>query len=194
MQNIIYADYDDEGVFIYQAFKPKIVAVAVELGKFGKGFGVDRISWIKPSLGWMLRRSKYASKHRMNAIARVKLDHQSWLEILDQSIPTHFDENRFSTEYEWQSALKNSDVIHQWDPERSLKGERLDRQAIQVGLRGDVLKKYKEEYVIGVEDITDLAKKIGYAVKHNQSMPNYTPHEKEYFVHDDLKDKLGIAL
>ena len=90
MNKVIYADYDEEGVYVYQAFKPKIVDVAVEQNKFGKGFGVDRISWIKPSLGWMLRRSKYATKHRMEAIARIKLNHESWLEILNQSIPTHF--------------------------------------------------------------------------------------------------------
>ena len=100
MNKVIYADYDDEGVFVYQAFKPKIVAVAVELNKFGKGFGVDRISWIKPSLGWMLRRSKYATKHRMEAIARIKLNHASWLEILHQSIPTHFDE-KVQNEFTW---------------------------------------------------------------------------------------------
>ena len=191
MNKIIYADYDEEGVFVYQAFKPKIVAVAVELNKFGKGFGVDRISWIKPSLGWMLRRSKYATKHRMDAIARIKLSHKSWLEILQQSIPTHFDEERYSNENEWQSALKNSDVIHQWDPERSLKGERLDRQAIQIGLRGDVLKKYKDEYVIGVEDITELAKSIGYSAKKRQPFPSNIPTEKEYLINENLKLILG---
>ena len=191
MKNIIFANYDEEGVFVYQAFKPKIVKVAVELNKFGKGFGVDRISWIKPSLGWMLRRSKYATKHRMEAIAKIKLDHKSWLEILHQSVPTHFDARIFSTEIEWQRALKDSDVIHQWDPERALNGERLDRQAIQIGLRGEVLKKYKDEYVIEVTDITDLAKNIGYASKNRISLPDGIPIEKEYVINDILKSKLG---
>ncbi|MFK8004825.1 MAG: DUF4291 family protein [Saprospiraceae bacterium] len=191
MNKVIYADHDKEGVYVYQAFKPKIVAVAVELNKFGKGFGVDRISWIKPSLGWMLRRSKYATKHRMEAIARIKLSHESWLEILNQSIPTHFDAKRYSNENEWQSALKKSDVIHQWDPERSLQGERLNRQAIQIGLRGDVLKKYKDEYVIGVEDITDLAKSIGFSAKKRQPFPANIPEEKEYLINENLKFTLG---
>lgn len=191
MNKVIYADYDEEGVYVYQAFKPKIVAVAVEQNKFGKGFGIDRISWIKPSLGWMLRRSKYATKHRMEAIARIKLSHKSWMEILNQSIPTHFDEKRYSSENEWQSALKNSDVIHQWDPERSLKGERLDRQAIQIGLRGDILKKYKDEYVIGVKNITELAKAIGLSAKKRQPFPPNTPIEEEYPINENLRAKLG---
>ena len=191
MNKVIFADFDEEGVYVYQAFKPKIVAVAVELNQFGKGFGVDRISWIKPSLGWMLRRSKYATKHRMEAIARIKLTHQAWLEILHQSIPTHYDANRFGSEIEWQKALNNSEVIHQWDPERSLKGERLNRQAIQIGLRGDILKKYKNELVINVEDITDLAKSIGFASKKNHPFPTNIPEEKEYPINEKLKFQLG---
>ena len=191
MKNVIFANYDDDGVFVSQAFKPKIVQVAVEQNKFGKGFGVDRISWIKPSLGWMLRRSKYATKHRMEAIAKIKLSHISWLEILHQSVPTHFDARIFSTEMEWQSALKNSDVIHQWDPERALNGKRLERQAIQIGLRGDVLKKYKDEYVIEVTDLTALAKEIGYASKNRNPLPNEIPIEKEYPINENLKTKLG---
>ena len=44
MQKLIYADYDDDGIYLYQAFKPQTVQLAAELGTFGKGFGFDRIS------------------------------------------------------------------------------------------------------------------------------------------------------
>ena len=113
MNRLIYADYDEEGVFVYQAFKPKIVAHAVQLGTFGKGFGLDRITWIKPSFYWVLRRTKYGTKNRMKAIARIKITHRAFLEILNQSIETHWDEQRFASEFEWQSALSQSDAIHQ---------------------------------------------------------------------------------
>ena len=35
MERKIYASFDDEGVFVYQAFKPSIVKTAVELRTFG---------------------------------------------------------------------------------------------------------------------------------------------------------------
>lgn len=193
MKKAIFANFDDEGVYLYQAFKPETVSVAVEKGTFGKGFGLDRITWIKPSFAWLLRRSKYASKNRMQAIAKIKVSHQSWLEILEQSIETHFNPNIFENEDIWQSSLNKSDVIHQWDPERDLDGRPLDRQAIQVGIRGEVIKKYVESYILKVEDVTDLAKEIGLVVKAKTNNFPEVPEEKYYPLNDDLKDNLGVS-
>lgn len=194
MKNIIYAEHDEEGVYVYQAFKPKTVEFAVKNGTFGKGFGLERLSWIKPSFGWILRRSKYASQHRMTAIAKIKLHHWAWLEILNQSIPTHFDDRIFKNEDDWQRALNASSVIHQWDPERDLVGRRLPRQSIQVGLRGDTLKKYVTDYIIKVEDVTPLAVEIGRLVKaRKRNMPDATPVEELYTLEDELNLKLGIG-
>ena len=187
----VYAHFDEEGVYVYQAFKPATVKFAVENGTFGKGFGLDRITWIKPSLGWMLRRSEYASKHRMEAIAKIKLSHEAWIEILSQSIETHWNPSLFSVEDDWKQKLDKSDVIHQWDPERDLQGKRLERQAIQIGIRGEVIKKYVQEYITGVEDITALALKIGEIVKKRGSKFPEVPEEKEYPFSDELKRKLG---
>ncbi|WP_196886494.1 DUF4291 family protein [Aureivirga sp. CE67] len=193
MKKLIYADYDDEGVYLYQAFKPEIVKVAVELQTFGKGFGLDRITWIKPSFGWILRRSKYATKNRMQAIARIKITHEAFLEILEQSIITHWDSEIYPSEDTWKKQLDNSDVIHQWDPERDIIGKRLDRQAIQIGIRGEVIKKYVSEYIISVEDVTPLAHKLGeLKKKYSRHFPKL-PEEKEYEIPEELFKKLGCT-
>lgn len=191
MERKIYANYDEEGVFVYQAFKPAIVKTAVELGTFGKGFGLERITWIKPSFAWILRRSEYATKHRMESIAKIKISHVSWLEILSQSICTHFEEWKGITEDEWQFALKRSDVIHQWDPERGLNGIRLARQAIQVGIRGEVIKKYVKQYILSVEDVTPLAREIGDSVKAKKEYQPIVPEERPYPLPEELYYKLG---
>lgn len=193
MKKLIYADYDEEGVYVYQAFKPKIVKVAVELGTFGKGFGLDRITWIKPSFCWLLRRSKYGTKNRMQAIARIKLSHEAFLEILNQSIETHWNESLFSKEDDWTKKINKSDVIHQWDPERDLIGKRLDRQAIQIGIRGQVIKKYVSDFIIGVEDVSDLAHAIGKVAKSRSNNFPAIPIEKEYKVSEGLFLKLGCS-
>jgi len=51
MSRQIFANYDFDGIYVYQAFKPSIVEAALEKGTFGKGFGLDRMTWIKPSTG-----------------------------------------------------------------------------------------------------------------------------------------------
>ena len=191
MQRLIYADFDEEGIYVYQAFKPQTVQIAAALGTFGKGFSLDRISWIKPSFAWTLRRTKYATKNRMQAIAKIKLSHEAFLEILGQSIESHWNSGLFPSEMEWKSQLAKSDVIHQWDPERDLVGRRLDRQAIQVGIRGAVIRKYVSDYIISVEDVTPLAHEIGQVAKtHGHKFP-HVPEEKGYPVSDALFQQLG---
>lgn len=193
MTRKVYAAYDDEGIYVYQAFRPKIVAVAVELGKFGKGFGLDRTSWIKPSFAWTLRRSKYATKHRMDAIAQVKITHEAFLGMLKQSVEAHFNPAVYADELEWKRHLDRSEVIHQWDPERSLEGRRLDRQAIQIALKGESLRKYAQEDIVEITDVTALAHEIGRKVK--QRSVDFPPvlEEREYPLQPELFTKLGCV-
>ncbi|MBT28547.1 MAG: hypothetical protein CMO01_02720 [Thalassobius sp.] len=191
MNKLIYVDYDEEGVFVYQAFKPETVEIAVKLGTFGKGFGLDRITWIKPSFCWVLRRTKYATKNRMQGIARIKISHEAFLEILNQSVETMWNENLYPNQDNWQTEINKSDVIHQWDPERDVIGKRLNRQAIQIGIRGEVIKKYVSDYIIGVEDVSQLVREIGAVKKKGSSKYPEIPEEKEYAISDELFKKLG---
>src|SRR5262252_373259 len=89
----IIANYDHEGIHVYQAFTPTTVASALKRGTFDKGFSLDRMTWIKPSFGWMLYRSGYASKHRQEAILKIKLPPDGFRQILEQSIETSFNAN-----------------------------------------------------------------------------------------------------
>ncbi|MCI0713903.1 MAG: DUF4291 domain-containing protein [Chloroflexi bacterium] len=192
MQRQIYADYDDSSIYVYQAFKPSIVAAALGKGTFGKGFGLDRMTWIKPSFGWMLHRSGYARKHRQEAILKIKLSHEAFLKILNQSIETSYNPDLFADEAAWQNALTNADVIHQWDPDRELSGKKLDRRAIQIGLRGQAVYDYVNEWIIGLEEVTALAHEIEAAGKSNEPLPDI-PVERVYPVENQLVRSLNIT-
>lgn len=58
----IYAAFNEDGIDVYQAFHRTIVDAALLKGTFGEGFQMNRMTWIKPSFGWMLYRSGYATK------------------------------------------------------------------------------------------------------------------------------------
>src|SRR4051812_38873217 len=117
-ERVIWADFDDEGIFVYQAFKPSIVEAALRQGTFASGFNVERMTWIKPSFGWMLYRSEYATAHRQNRILRIKLPHEAFLTILRQSVPTNYAPHLYATEDNWRTALNRCEVRYQWDPDR----------------------------------------------------------------------------
>lgn len=187
----VFADFDEDGIWVYQAFRVSTVAEAVRRQKFGKGFSLDRMTWIKPSLGWMLHRSEYATKRRQEAIARIKLSHEGFVQILQQGIPTSFDPTLFDSETVWGMALTRSDVRYQWDPDRDLQGFKRQRRAIQLGIRGRTVEQYVEEWVRGIEDITALAPKIGEAVKHRVKDVPVVPEEREFPLAPKLKHLLG---
>lgn len=53
----------------------------------------------------------------MEAIAKIKIhSYWAWLEILENSVQSHFDPRVYSTEFEWQAALKKAKVVCRWIP------------------------------------------------------------------------------
>lgn len=183
MEKRIYAHFDNEGIYVYQAFKPEIVAAVLENGTFSKGFNMERMTWIKPSFAWMLYRSGYASKHRQEAILKIKICHEGFIEILKNAVPTTYDSDLFSSKQSWSDTLKKSSVRYQWDPDRDLAMRKIDRRAIQLGIRGDIVKRYVHEWIIGLEEVTSLAHEIKNSLS-SKKLPT-VPTETVYKIHDE---------
>ena len=192
MQRQILAAFDNKGIFVYQAFKPSIVEEAVQKGTFGKGFNLERMTWIKPSFGWMLYRSGYGSKHRQERILKIKLSHEGFEHILSQAIPTSFDDNIFASEQEWQRNLDRSEVRYQWDPDRDLSLRRLERRALQLGIRGSIVHNYVNSWILELEDVTELAHGIKIAVENKQKDIPSVLEEVLYEVRPEIQTTMGI--
>lgn len=188
----VLAAFDDEGVWVYQAFRPSTVAAAVAKGTFGQGFGLDRMTWIKPSLGWMLHRSNYASSKRQEAIARIKVRRSGFDEILRSGVLTSFDPALHESQDQWGRALRATEVHVQWDPDRDLDGRPLAQRAIQLGLGGGMVRRYVNEWIISVADFTSVAKAIQHALQMHTLLPE-TPLESEYPVDEETRHRLAIT-
>ncbi|MCC6615615.1 MAG: DUF4291 domain-containing protein [Anaerolineae bacterium] len=189
----IYAAYDDEGVYVYQAFTPSIVQTALEKGTFGAGFDMARMTWIKPSFAWMLYRSGHATKPNQEAILKIKLSHAGYLTILSESVESSYNPRVYEDEVAWAEALKVSPVRHQWDPERDLAlRKHPTRRAIQIGIRGWVVQEYVEQWIVGLEEVTVLAHAVKAAVDGDLPLPP-VPEERVYPVDDALARRLGIT-
>ena len=63
MQNgEIRAVYTQDSIRVYQAYSDFIADDAVKNGRFGAGFKIERMTWIKPSFLWMMYRCGWAEK------------------------------------------------------------------------------------------------------------------------------------
>jgi len=52
--------------------------------------------------------------------------------------------------------MKTSQVLIQWDPDHGPDGSKLERRAIQIGLRGEALRRLSEEALIEIIDVTEF--------------------------------------
>ncbi len=69
----ILAQFDDESVIVYQAYRPAIGHFAAKNGFFGGEFSLSRMSWIKPNFLWMMYRCGWASKEGQEVVLAVRL-------------------------------------------------------------------------------------------------------------------------
>lgn len=150
----IMAQYDDESIIVYQAYRPAIAIHAVRYQRFGGEFSFSRMSWIKPNFLWMMFRSGWAVKEGQERILAVKLKRSFFDEILEQAVASSLAASGYATHDQWKAALEISEVRLQWDPDHDHSGKCLERRAIQLGLRGDMLRRYGETDLLSIEDIT----------------------------------------
>jgi len=141
----ILAHYDAETVVVYQAYCPQIGRFAVEHGCFGGPFSLSRMSWIKPNFLWMMFRCGWATKENQEVVLAVSLRREAFDRLLTDAVPSTFDPALYASEADWKRALAASDVRLQWDPDHDPAGNKAERRALQLGLRGEPLAHYARE-------------------------------------------------
>jgi hypothetical protein len=149
----ILAQFDAGSVVVYQAYRPEIGHFAARHGYFGSGFSLSRMSWVKPNFLWMMYRSGWGTKGGQEVTLAVRLRRDAFDGILSLAVHSTFAPGVYGTYEAWKRAVAVSDVRLQWDPDHGPSGSPLERRAIQLGLRGDVLAKYTKDWLLGVEEL-----------------------------------------
>uniref|UniRef100_A0A7R9WRE8 DUF4291 domain-containing protein n=1 Tax=Craspedostauros australis TaxID=1486917 RepID=A0A7R9WRE8_9STRA len=195
---IFRAMWDADGVYFYQAFRPSIAEYAVANQTFTDcpDFHATRMTWIKPSFGWVLYRSGYATKANQERILRIQVSHEDVAELLSWCVCGH--------------GGGGSMGRIQWDPERDLQhGDGQDprkmpmTRAIQIGLSRDVSHLYVRS-IRKIEDVTELAHQVHAAHQKavngkdaEEAMESARvdlPQEREYVPHMELEDLRKIGM
>jgi hypothetical protein len=150
----ILAHFDDESVIVYQAYRPAIGRFAVEHGYFGGAFSYARMSWIKPNFLWMMYRCGWGTKEGQEVVLALCIRRTFFEHLLAQAVPSSYDERLFPSEPAWQEAVTRSQVRLQWDPDHDPGGAKLERRALQLGLRGEALEAFGKRELLEVIDVS----------------------------------------
>jgi hypothetical protein len=193
----IYAAQDERGLYVYQAFCPHIAKHALEKGTFGEGFGMRRMTWIKPSFGWMLHRSHFGESRNQEVILRIKISHEGFGTLLRESALASFDPDVYPSQSDWRKRLSDAHARVQWDPDRNLACNQIvARRAIQVGIGAELMRDYVDTWILSLEDVTAVAKSVQRMIQ-SGCPADKLPHpylEREYPVDSEIMVRLGMAV
>src|SRR5882672_1786865 len=114
------------------------------------------MSWIKPNFLWMMYRCGWGTKPDQEVVLAVRLRRAAFDEILARAVPSRFESDLFATPAAFRDAVANSSVRLQWDPDHGPSGALVERRAIQLGLRGEVLRHYAREWIVDIQDVSVL--------------------------------------
>ena len=158
------AQFDDKSIIVYQSYRPEIGNFAAKHQYFGGAFSYSRMSWIKPNFLWMMYRNGWGVKEGQEVTLAIRLKRSFFDDILNNAFPSSnyigLDSNEFSKK------VKYTSVRLQWDPDHSPYGGKLERRAIQLGLRNDFLLPFKGE---GILEIIDISSFVSEQRKHVQA-------------------------
>ncbi|TDC84674.1 DUF4291 domain-containing protein [Micromonospora sp. KC606] len=156
----IRARYSADTITVYQAYPPQIALPAVAAGRFVAPFKRDRMTWIKPSFLWMMYRCGWAMKPGQERVLSVDITREGFEWALARACLSHYERDLHGDKTTWARQLKTSPVRVQWDPERSLQLKALPYRSLQVGLSGEAVDRYVDDWMVAVTDITPMVHRV----------------------------------
>ncbi|KAI0534575.1 ATP-dependent RNA helicase DHX8 [Xylaria digitata] len=202
----IRAHYDEETITVYQAYNSEIASTAVNQQKLNASpqFRLGRMTWIKPSWCWMMYRAGYSYKDKnQERILALTMKHEHFIALLKKATLTTESGRELTpdgaTSCDKPPREKSSVVKVQWDPERSPWLEKLGYRSIQIGIPGLLATTWADEWIVGIEDVTDKARALERELRESPGVTDeellskgLVPPEREFIVPLEVQRALGV--
>ncbi|MDC2955592.1 DUF4291 domain-containing protein [Streptomyces gilvifuscus] len=159
-QREIRATYGAATVTVFQAYSPELGLPAARQGRFPAAWKRDRMTWIKPSFLWMMYRCGWATKPGQETVLAVEITRDGFEWALRNACLSSYVRGLHPDLSSWQRELKRSPARVQWDPERDLRSQPLPYRSLQLGLSGEAVQRYADEWLVSISDVTPLAREI----------------------------------
>jgi hypothetical protein len=190
----ILGHQSDNEIVVYQAYNSSIADFALQnqyLG--GTAFNYNRMSWIKTNFLWMMYRCGWAENENQERILAFWIAKSDFGKILREAVFSSYNPTSYETHEKWKDELTNKEVRLQWDPDHGPFGNKLERRAIQLGLKGKVLETFGKQQIKLIEDITDFVMRQKQHLDNNQLDKLTVPVETVFrTTNSELNKKLGI--
>ncbi|MET9493335.1 DUF4291 domain-containing protein [Streptomyces sp. NPDC006552] len=194
-QHEIRARYTESTVTVYQAYPPQIGLPAARDGRFPAGWKRDRMTWIKPSFLWMMYRCGWGMKDGQEVVLAVEIDRGGFEWAVRHACLSGYERGVHGDQAAWKRELRQAPARVQWDPERDLRLRPLPHRSLQLGLAGEAVRRYADEWLVSVTDVTPLAREVRELVARGDEVAagRLLPAERVYPGHERLTAHLAAA-
>lgn len=176
----IRAVYNTNTIRVYQAYSDIIADEALKLGTFGSHFKMNRMTWIKPSFLWMMYRCGWAEKENQERVLAIDIKREEFDKAVKNAVISTYTEELCISREEWKKLVKSSDIRIQWDPEKDIEGNNLSYRSIQLGIRGNALIEYVNDWITNIEDLTQYVNELNLLRKSGIDISSKLPKEEIY--------------
>ncbi|MBB1246282.1 DUF4291 domain-containing protein, partial [Streptomyces durbertensis] len=156
----IRAAHSAETVTVYQAYGPHIGGPAARDGHFPTSWKRERMTWIKPSFLWMMYRCGWGTKPGQETVLAVTISRAGFEWAIRNACLSHYSPAVHDSREAWRDALHAAPARVQWDPERDLRLRPLDHRSLQLGLAGEAARRFADEWITDISDVTPLASRV----------------------------------
>ena len=137
---------------------------------------------------------RLGTKSDQEVVLAVRLRRGGFDQLLAQAVPSTFGPTLYEAPEEFRTALEQSSVRLQWDPDHDPSGASVERRAIQLGLRGEVLRCYAREWILDIQDISPFVAEQRAHVNESGWLRLATPREQVYAVSDpEAASRVGVT-
>jgi hypothetical protein len=114
---------------------------------------------------------------------------------LEHSCLSHYDQAAYPDAIAWRQRMRDTCVRIQWDPERGLRHEPLEYRSLQIGLTGEAVARYADEWIVSITDVTRRMNHIRalLADGHDNHARVLLPDETPYPLPSDLAAVIGAC-
>lgn len=124
----------------------------------------------------------------------IEITREGFEWALRHSCLSHYIPGEEISQEEWRKKLRASPVRVQWDPERDISMRSLSYRSIQIGLSGEAVGRYIDDWIISVTDVTATMRLIdGYLkIGDVQAAKGCLPKETPFALPEDLQEHLKM--
>lgn len=182
-------------ITVYQAYRPSIGGPAAREGRFPAEWKRDRMTWIKPSFLWMMYRCGWGAKEGQETVLAVEISREGFEWALRHACLSHYVRGLHEDQAAWKRELRHAPARVQWDPERDLRLAPLPYRSLQLGLAGEAAARYADEWIVGIEDVTPLARQVHALVRAGEldRADALLPEERPYPMDEDVLGRLVLG-